>query len=316
MRIFTHSLKHSNMKIRVLNFLLGFIIIGFLGSCLSKVILEDDIITQQNETQIQQYISSKKLVATKASNGAYYTITKANPNGRVLTLGDTIRLHYVISRLDDKPDNKVDSSSVLKNQPFTFFNNGDITNIFLKVLPYMHDGEQATFILPSKLAGNSQAFPNIPANSPIRCDITFFKTYNEDVSIDSYVAEKKLNVKEKISVKSTTTGFINYIRYIQTKEGAADLITGKVAKLKYTGRLLNGFVFDSNVNRTDSLNYNIGGTNNYVQGFKLGVDKMRLGEKATFIFPSGLGYGSTARSSIPSYSTLIFDIEIVAMKDK
>ena len=309
----THLLKHNVMKIRVLNILLGIGFIGFLGSCLSKVVLEDDLITQQNETQIQQYISSNKLVVTKAPNGVYYTITKANPSGQVLTLGDTIRLHYVISRLDDF---KVDSSSVLKNQPFTFFNNGGANNIFLKMLPYMHEGEQATFILPSKLAGNSQALPNLAANSPIRCDITFFKNYGEDLTIDNYVVVKNLNVKEKISAVSTTTGFTNYVSYIQVKESSTDLIAGKIAKLKYTGRLLNGYDFDSNINRTDSLNYTVGGTNNYVQGFKIGVDKMKLGEKATFIFPSGFGYGGTAKNNIPAYSTLIFDIEIVAMKDK
>jgi FKBP-type peptidyl-prolyl cis-trans isomerase len=301
------------MKNRVLNILLIGIFVSFLSGCLSKVVLEDDLITQQNETQIQQYISSKKLSAIKATNGVYYSITKANPNGKLLTLGDTVRLHYVISRLDDF---KVDSSSVLKKQPFTFFNNGGATNIFLKMLPLMHDGEQATFILPASLAGDSQAFPNLPANSPIRCDITFFKTYSEDNTIDNYVAANKLTVKEKIEAVSTTTGFTNYVRYIQVKAGAADLIAGKIAKLKYTGRLLNGYVFDSNVSRTDSLNYTVGGTNNYVQGFKIGVDKMKLGEKATFIFPSGLGYSSSAKSNIPAYSTLIFDIEIVAMKDK
>ena len=314
------------MKIRVLNFLLGFAIIGFLGSCLSTVVLEDDIITQQNETQIQQYISSKKLVATKATNGVYYSITKANPTGQNLTLGDTVRLHYVISRLDDKPDNKVDSSSVLKNQPFTFFNNGGASNIFLKMLPYMKEGEQATFILPSKLAGSSQAFPNLPANSPIRCDITFFKNYSEDIMIDNYVAAKKLNIKEKISVVSATTGFTTYVRYIQTKEGAADLIATKIAKIKYTGRFLNGTIFDSNTNRTDSLSYTVGAgyiANRVRQGFGVSVDKMRLGEKATFIFPSSLGYGATGSRGIPGlpdvipgYASLIFDIEIVAMKDK
>lgn len=301
------------MKIRVLNILLIGIFVSFLSGCLSKVVLEDDLVTQQNETQIQQYISSKKLSAIKATNGVYYSITKANPSGKLLTLGDTIRLHYVISRLDDF---KVDSSSVLKNQPFTFFNNGGATNIFLKMLPLMHEGEQATFILPASLAGDSQTFPNLPANSPIRCDITFFKTYSEDNTIDSYVAANKLVVKEKIEAVSTTTGFTNYVRYIQVKAGAADLIAGKIAKLKYTGRLLNGYIFDSNVSRTDSLNYTVGGTNNYVQGFKIGADKMKLGEKATFIFPSGLGYSNSAKSNIPAYSTLIFDIEIVAMKDK
>ncbi|MCU0470600.1 MAG: FKBP-type peptidyl-prolyl cis-trans isomerase [Arcicella sp.] len=301
------------MKIRLLQILLGIAIISSLSACLSKVVLEDDLITQQNETKIQQYISSKKLTMQKATNGIYYTITKSNPTGRQIALGDTVRLHYVISRLDDF---KIDSSSVLKNQPFTFFNNGGNTNLFLKFLSLIKEGEQATFIIPSELAGDAQAFPNLPANSPIRCDISFLKTYGEEQTIDDYVAKNRLVVTEKISAVSTTTGFTNYVRYIRTKDGAADLIAGKVAKLKYTGKLMNGFAFDSNVSRTDSLNYTVGGSNNLVQGLIAGLPKMRLGEKATFIFPSGLGYGGSARSNIPAYSTLIFDIEIVAMKDK
>ena len=306
------------MKIRVLNILLGFVFISFLGGCLSKVVLEDDVISQQNETQIQQYISNKKLVATKAANGVYYSIANPNPTGIVMSLGDTVKVHYVISRLDDV---KIDSSSMLKNQPFTFFNNGGSSNVFLKMLPFMKDGEKATFILPSSLISNTQGFPNLPANSPVRFDITFFKIYSEEVTIDNYVVAKKLNVKEKISVESSATGFINYIRYIQIKEGATDLIAGKIAKIKYTGRLLNGFVFDSNMNRTDSLNYTVGAAptatvNSYVQGFRKSIDKMRLGEKATFIFPSGLGFSGRPQSNIPAYTSLIFDIEIVAMKDK
>jgi FKBP-type peptidyl-prolyl cis-trans isomerase len=302
------------MKIRLLPILLFGTLFVSLSSCLSKVVLEDDIILQQNETKIQQYISAKKLTTQKASNGVYYVITKPNPTGRVIALGDTVRLHYVISRLDDF---KVDSSSVLKKQPFTFFNNGGNTNIFLKMLPNMREGEQATFILPSTLAGDSQVFPNLPANSPIRCDISFVKVYSEEVDVDNYVIKNKINVTEKVELKSTSTGYTNYLRYIRVKDGSADVITGKVAKLKYTGRLLNGFVFDSNVNTTDSLNYTIGGNNQLVQGFAAGVAKMKLGEKATFIIPSGLGYGRTGSGNrIPGETTLIFDVEMVALKDK
>ncbi|MES2519666.1 MAG: FKBP-type peptidyl-prolyl cis-trans isomerase [Bacteroidota bacterium] len=302
------------MKIRLLQILVFGTLVVALSSCLSKVVLEDDLIVQQNDAKIQQYISSKKLTMQKAANGVYYTITKANPTGRLMVLGDTVRLHYVISRLDDF---KVDSSSVLNNQPFKFFNNGGNTNIFLKFLPLMHEGEQATFILPSELAGDTKEYPNLPANSPVRCDISFLKMYGEEEDIDHYVATNNIKVTEKVEVISTSTGYTNYVRYIRTKDGAADLIAGKVAKLKYTGRLLNGYVFDNNVSRTDSLNYTVGGTNSLVQGFAAGVAKMRLGEKATLIFPSGLGYGRTGSGGkIPGEAILIFDIEIVAMKDK
>jgi FKBP-type peptidyl-prolyl cis-trans isomerase len=302
------------MKIRLLQVLLFATVLVSLSACLSKVVLEDDLIVQQNEAKIQQYISAKKLNTQKASNGVYYAITKANPTGRQMVLGDTVRLHYVISRLDDF---KVDSSSVLKKQPFTFLNNGLNTNIFLKMLPYMREGEQATFILPSDLAGDSQAFPNLPANSPIRCDISFMKIYSEEVDIDNYVLKNKINVTEKIELKNAATGYVSSVRYIRVKDGVSDLITGKVLKLKYKGKLLNGFVFDENISKTDSLNYTVGGNNSLIQGFAEGVKKMKLGEKATFIIPSNLGYGSKGSApKIPGEATLIFDIEIVAQKDK
>jgi FKBP-type peptidyl-prolyl cis-trans isomerase len=304
------------MKIRLLQILLSGTLFVSLSSCLSKVVLEDDIILQQNETQIQQYINAQKLTTQKAGDGVYYVVTKPNPSGRQMVLGDTVRLHYVIKKLDAS-SSVVDSSSVSKNQPFTFFNNGGNTNIFLRMLPYMREGEQATFILPSTLAGGSQKFPNLPANSPIRCDISFMKIYSEEVDIDNYITKNKIAVTEKIELKSSITGFTSYLRYIRVKEGVSNLVTGKIAKLKYTGRLLNGFIFDSNVGKTDSLNYTIGGNNQLVQGFAAGVAKMKLGEKATFIIPSGLGYGRQGSGDkIPGESTLIFNVEIVALKDK
>lgn len=292
------------MKIRLLQIILVVTLCVSLSSCLTKVTLEDDIILQQNETQIQQYINAKKLTTQKAGNGLYYVVTKSNPSGRQMVLGDTVRLHYVIKTLNDKG---VDSSSISKNQPFTFFNNGGNTNIFIKMLPYMREGEQATFILPSTLAGDSQAFSNLPANSPIRCDISFYKSYSEEADIDAYVVKNKITLTEK-----TTDG----VRYIRTKEGVSDLIAGKVAKIKYTGKYLSGKVFDTNIGKTDTLSYTVGSSSGFVRGFVIGINKMKLGEKATIIFASSLGYGTNGSNTIPRETPLIFDVEIVALKDK
>jgi FKBP-type peptidyl-prolyl cis-trans isomerase len=292
------------MKIRLLPILLFGTLSVSLSSCLSKVTLEDDVIIQQNETKIQQYISAKKITTQKASNGVYYIITKSNPAGRQMVLGDTVRLHYVIKGLNDIG---VDSSSISKNQPFTFFNNGGNTNVFLKMLPYMREGEQATFILPSTSAAGAQSFPNLPANSPIRCDISFYKSYSEEADIDAYVVKNKIIITEKTPES---------VRYIRIKEGVSVLIAGKIAKIKYTGKYLNGKMFDTNVGKTDSLSYTVGATTGLVRGFLVGVNKMKLGEKATFIFASSLGYGRPGNGTIPGETPLIFDVEIVALKDK
>lgn len=293
------------MKFKLLNILVLVATLSSLTGCLSKIVLEDDLIVQQNETQIQQYIAANKLTMQKDVNGVYYVVTRANTEGRQMILGDTVRLHYVFTRLDGV---KIDSSSTLKNQPFKFFNNGSNTNIFLRMLPKMREGEQATFILPSSLVLGADALTNVlPANSPIRCDITSLKTFGEEADIDHYVAKNKITVTEKTT---------ELVRYIRNQVGAADLVTGKVAKIKYTGRFLDGRIFDTNTNTTDSLNITIGSTTGAIQGFLIGVNKMKLGEKATFIFRSALGYGTTGNSKIPGETPLIFDVEIVALKDK
>ncbi|MEA5426889.1 FKBP-type peptidyl-prolyl cis-trans isomerase [Arcicella lustrica] len=297
------------MKFKLLNLLVFGAVVSLLSSCLSSVVLEENVIDQQNETQIQQYISSKGLTMQKAGNGVYYTITQSNASGRQMLLGDTIRLHYVISRLDGV---KIDSSSVLTKKPFTFYHNGANTNIFLKFLSLLHEGEKGTFILPSRLVGGGVAFPNLAANQPVRCDISYFYTFGEEADIDHYIAKNNITVTEK-----TTEG----VRYIKTRDGSADLIAGKVAKIKYTGKFLNGEIFDTNLNKTDSLSLTVGSTAaSFVTGFMVGANKMKLGEKATIIFRSALGYGATGDSrdggKIPPYTPLIFELEIVAMKDQ
>ncbi|MDR6563663.1 MULTISPECIES: FKBP-type peptidyl-prolyl cis-trans isomerase [unclassified Arcicella] len=293
------------MKFKLLNLLVFGALVCMLSSCLSTVVLEENVIDQQNETQIQQYISSKSLTMQKASNGVYYAINKANPSGRQIILGDTISVHYVITRLDGV---KIDSSSVLTNKPFTFYHNGVNTNIFLKFLYLMHEGETGSFILPSRLVGAGVAFPNLAANQPVRCDISYFYTFGEEADIDHYIAKNKITVTEK-----TTEG----VRYIKTRDGSADLISGKVAKIKYTGKFLSGEVFDTNVGKTDSLSLTVGSSStSFVTGFVVGINKMKLGEKATLIFRSALGYGSTGNTTIPPYTPLIFEVEIVALKDQ
>ncbi len=120
----------------------------------------------------------------------------------------------------------------------------------------------------------------------------------EAEKIDQYIASKNLIVTE-----STSTG----LQYIRTKDGTgSSLKTTQFVTLKYTGKLLSEKVFDSG-----SFGF-ILGIGQVVRGFDEGVAKMKVGEQATIIFPSNLGYGSTKQGSIPKNSPLIFEIEILA----
>lgn len=124
----------------------------------------------------------------------------------------------------------------------------------------------------------------------------------ENQKIEEYISAKKLTVTEK-----TATG----LRYILTKANPAGarVANGKTISVIYAGRLLSDKQFDAG-------NFSfVLGSGGAIEGFDQGIAKMRVGEKATLVFPSSLGYGSRKQGSdIPAYSALVFDIEVISAK--
>ncbi len=86
--------------------------------------------------------------------------------------------------------------------------------------------------------------------------------------------------------------------------------------VKYTGRLEDGTVFDSNVDpkfgHVESFKF-IVGAGNVIQGWEEGFIGMKVGEKKTLVIPPEKGYGGQAVGIIPANSTLIFDVELVGI---
>ena len=52
-----------------------------------------------------------------------------------------------------------------------------------------------------------------------------------------------------------------------------------------------------------------------IVGFERGVKLMKEGEKAIIVIPSSLAYGARQRGEIPPYSTLVFELELLEIKD-
>jgi len=79
-------------------------------------------------------------------------------------------------------------------------------------------------------------------------------------------------------------------------------------KVHYQGKLLNGTVFDSSVDRGQPIDF---GLNQVIPGWTEGVQLMVEGEKTRFYIPSQLAYGNRSVGRIPAGSVLIFDVELI-----
>ena len=107
------------------------------------------------------------------------------------------------------------------------------------------------------------------------------------------------------SMTRTSSGL--YIETISEGTGGPS-VAGNVWTVLYVGFLSNGDVFDSS-DQSGPFNF-ILGTGGAVDGFDEGVLGMKLGGIRLIIMPPSLGYGNSARGSIPAGSILIFRIEL------
>ncbi len=291
--------------------LIALVLFAVLASCSKSYVDPVTSAAAQNAAAIAAYnTDTLKAQAQKdPTSGMYYLVQKANPTGKLPALGDEVGFTYTFSTLKSEVIFK--SDIVVYASPFGI--GQFITDLPLK---FLRTGETGTFLLPSDAAFDSQpqsystatgAAATLPAYSPVRLDLKLVSSLTEDEQIDSYIAANKLTVTEK-----TSTG----LRLIKTKENptGAALTAGQIVSVVYSGKFLRGTqLFDSG---TFPLTL---GQKQSVPGFEEGVNKLKVGEKATIIFPSSQGYGTAGRLQnnqyvIYPYAPLVFDIEIASAK--
>jgi len=149
----------------------------------------------------------------------------------------------------------------------------------------------------------------------IMADVTKEETKQkarEAKGIDDYVAKNHLpNIQKSkggvyVSVEDAGTG------------PKAD--TGKLAMVRYKGYYLTGEVFDTNIDSTkghaSAEGYPVTvGAHGVIPGWEEALPFFGKGGKGKIVVPSALGYGPQPYNGIPGNSTLVFDLEIVDVKD-
>ena len=142
----------------------------------------------------------------------------------------------------------------------------------------------------------------------------------------AYIQESMINIKygpEKAKGEAfladnakregviTTPSGLQY-EVIKMGKGKKPVASDKV-KVHYHGTLIDGNVFDSSVDRGEPITFAL---TQVIPGWTEGLQLMPVGSKFKLYIPQNLGYGSQQAGTIPPFSTLIFEVELLGIEKK
>lgn len=265
-------------------------------------------------------------------SGLEYNIVKDEKDGQKPAQGDIVEMHLHISYKDDKTDTTLfDSRAMNNNQAIQFpmpppSFKGDIAEGFMMLTP----GDSAIFriSIDSLQKAGAQMLPFMKAGNKIEYKVVMVsvKSQAQMRQEQETHAEQQRSVDDKILQDYFTSGNIKATKtasglyYLIEKEGTgATAKPGQAVTVNYTGRTMDGNIFDSNVDpamgHPEPFTFVLG-QGQVIQGWDEGVALFKKGTKAKLFIPSTLAYGQNSPSpAIPADAVLIFDIEVLKIEE-
>ena len=130
----------------------------------------------------------------------------------------------------------------------------------------------------------------------------------DDAIIQKYLADNVITTAVK-----QTSGL--YYRPMLTNPGTFQARAGNTVYVLYTGRLMDGTVFDASSQHGNvPINFVLG-QGRVIRGWDEGIALMHKGDKAVLYIPSALAYGANgAPPSIPQNAVLRFEVELTEIR--
>ena len=261
----------------------------------------------------------------QTENGLYYRFEQQDKNAQQVQEGDvlvgemTIRLDTTVLRTN------VGRTERLMPAIPTY------DGVLHEGIMMMHLGDKATFAIEADSMAKFMQPNQMPPMYEKGKGMKFYYEINlqDIVTKDEFAAEQANYEAEMEKARTEEPELIaNYVKenniktqpnanglyVIVKKQGKGTKVAvGRQVAIHYTGRLIDGTVFDSSVGN-EPLSYVVGQMG-LIRGWEEGVMGQPEGTQLQLIIPSAMGYGPQgAGQMIPPYSTLIFDLDIVSVK--
>ena len=167
-----------------------------------------------------------------------------------------------------------------------------------------------------KVDAIAQGFKDVYAGDSLRINQTegmqLVQGYMQKQAFEKMSREKTANElflannKKNEGVVTTASG-LQY-KVVTAGKGKTPKASDNVT-VHYTGRLIDGTVFDSSRERNEPATFKVDGV---IDGWTEALQLMHEGDKWTIFIPASIAYGEQgAGSQIPPYATLIFDVELI-----
>jgi FKBP-type peptidyl-prolyl cis-trans isomerase FkpA len=268
--------------------------------------------------------------------GAQYQIFTHN-TGEKIKLNDIVYFNYI--QMTDKDSVLYSSFKAGKPQPAQIRQSQNVADL-MDIFPLLTLNDSAMVKVPtdSIFKGHEEARPPFfPKGSRLVFILKIIKVQSlQEAMAERTAAIEKMKLQEgaetstyiaanKLSPVTTASG----LKYVITKTSALRKPqNGDTVMVNYTGRLLNGQMFDSSIEADAKAGgvqqpgrpYEplpvVLGEHRVIPGWEEGLALLNEGSKAKFLVPSKLGYGEQGmgNGAIPPYATLVFDLEIVKVK--
>ncbi|AFK03905.1 peptidylprolyl isomerase FKBP-type [Emticicia oligotrophica DSM 17448] len=262
--------------------------------------------------------SCNQFKVTEDPDGSKYQIHEAG-KGKKIKTGDMLTFDLVIK-------SSIDSTfedTYKRKQPITMVAQpGLYKGSFENALMHLTEGDSATvFVNADSLF--TRMGQTIPPGITKGSDLKFIVKIKSTQTREDFqkAQNEKKNNEAKLMEEFAKKNFPNAtktqygIYHTVVKEGTGDLIkAGQVVTVDYTGKLMNGKVFDSSVGKPGPKFQVTVGQGAVIPGWEQALLLMKKGEKSIIFIPSSLAYGEQGGGPIEPFSSLIFEMEILDVK--